>query len=76
MKKIVLIILNAAMLFGVWLFAAIFMSTGDAWWSLYTYNMAELSPFNVQISWRNIFVFGAISFAISFILVKLNSSKK
>lgn len=76
MKNGILIIVNALLLFGIWLFAAFFYTTGDTWWSLYTYNMAELSPFNVEISWRNVFIFAFISFIISFILVKLNSLGK
>ena len=50
MKDIILCLVNAVMLFGVWLFASVFLSTGDEWWSLYTLNMEEISPFNVEIS--------------------------
>ena len=68
MKYIILCLVNAVMLFGVWLFASVFLSTGDEWWSLYTFNMEEISPFNVEISWLNVVTFGFISLAISFFL--------
>lgn len=63
------------MLFGTWLMASIILSTGDEWWSLYTLNMEELSPFNVEISWIKVFIFGFISLVISFFLVKITSEK-
>lgn len=71
----ILCLLIAVMLFGVWLFAAIFLSTGDEWWSAYTINMEEMSPFNVSISWIKVIVFGFIFLAISFFLVKIFSEK-
>ena len=54
MKDIILCLVNAVMLFGVWLFASVFLSTRDEWWSLYTLNMEEISPFNVEISGKNV----------------------
>lgn len=72
MKDKILILVNAIMIFAVWLFASIFLSATDDWWSLYTLNMDELSPFNVEVSWLKIFIFGCISLITSFILVKLN----
>jgi hypothetical protein len=76
MKNIVLCLVNAVMIFGVWLFASVFMSTGDEWWSLYTFNMEEMSPFNVEISWLKVVIFGFITLAISFSLIKITSVKK
>ena len=73
--KIILWLVNAVMLFGVWLFASVFLA-GDEWWSLYTYNMEVISPFNLEISWLNVFIFGFISIAISFFLLKITSVKK
>jgi hypothetical protein len=64
------------MLFGIWLFASVFLSTGDEWWSLYTYNMEEMSPFNVEISWLKVFIFGFISLKISFFLIKITSERR
>lgn len=64
------------MLFGIWLFASVFLSTGDEWWSLYTFNMEKMSPFNVEISWLKVFIFGFISLAISFSLIKITSVKE
>lgn len=64
------------MLFGIWLFASVFISTGDEWWSLYTFNMEIMSPFNLEISWLKVFIFGLISLVISFILIKITSVKK
>ena len=76
LKYIILCLINAAMLFGVWLFASVFLSTGDEWWSLYTFNMEVMSPYNVEISWLKVVIFGFISLAISFFLVKITSVKK
>jgi len=76
MKNIILCIVNASMLFGAWLIASVILSTGDEWWSLYTLNMEELSPFNIEISWGKVFVFGFISLVISFFLVKITSEKE
>ena len=76
LKYIILCLVNAAMLFGVWLFASVFLSTGDEWWSLYTFNMEGMSPYNVEISWLNVFLFGFISLAISYTLIKITSVKK
>lgn len=45
------------MLFGNWLIASVILTTGDEWWSLYTLNMEEISPFNLEISWIKIFIF-------------------
>ncbi|NYF26143.1 hypothetical protein [Sporosarcina sp. JAI121] len=75
MKNTILYLVNAGMLFGTWLMASIILSTGDEWWSLYTLNMEELSPFNVEISWIKVFIFGFISLVISFFLVKITSEK-
>lgn len=72
MKK-VLIFVNAIILFAVWLLASVLLATTDEWWSLYTLNMEELSPYNVEISWLKVFIFGFISFIISFVLVQLTS---
>lgn len=74
MKDKILILANAIMLFAVWLFASVFLSATDEWWSLYTLNMEELSPFNVEVSWLKVFTFGCFSLLTSFILVKLNSN--
>ena len=76
MKNIILCLVNAGMLFGSWLFASVILSTGNEWWSLYTLNMEEISPFNVEISWIKVFIFGFISLVISIILVKIYSEKK
>lgn len=76
MKNISLFLVNAVMLFGIWLFASVFLSTGDEWWSLYTYNMEEMSPFNVEISWLKVFIFGFISLKISFFLIKITSERR
>ena len=76
MKYIILCFVNAVMLFGIWLFASFFLSTGDEWWSLYTTNMEEMSPFNLEISWLKVFIFGFLSLAISFSLIKITSVKK
>ena len=76
LKYIILCLINAATLFGVWLFASVFLSTGDEWWSLYTFNMEVMSPYNVEISWLKVVIFGFISLAISFFLVKITSVKK
>lgn len=73
---IILLLVNAVLLFGVWLFASVFLSTGDEWWSLYTFNMDEISPFNLELSWLNVFIFGFISLAISFFLVKITSIER
>lgn len=67
----ILCLINAIMLFGVCLFASVFLSTGDEWWSLYTLNKEKMSPFNVEISWLKVFIFGFISLVISFFLVKI-----
>lgn len=74
--KIVLWLINATILFGVCLFAAIFLSTGDEWWSMYTFNMDEISPYNLEISWVNVFIFCFLSLALSFLLVKITSINK
>ncbi len=74
--NIILCLVNAVMLFGIWLFASVFLSTGDEWWSLYTFNMEVMSPFNLEISWLNVFIFGFISLAISFSLIKITSMEK
>ncbi len=74
MKK-VLIFVNAIILFAVWLLASVLLATTDEWWSLYTLNMEELSPYNMEISWLKVFIFGFISFIISFVLVQLTSKK-
>lgn len=75
MKDKILTLVNAIMIFAVWLFASIFLSATDDWWSLYTLNMEELSPFNVEVSWLKVFTFGCISLITSFILVKLNPNR-
>ena len=76
MKYIILCLVNAGMLFGIWLFASVFLSTGDEWWSLYTFNMEEMSPFNLEISWLKIFIVGFISLVLSILLVKITSVEK
>lgn len=76
LKNIILCLVNAFMLFGIWLFASVFLSTGDEWWSLYTFNMEEMSPFNVELSWLKVSIFGFISLVISFFLVKITSEKR
>lgn len=77
MQKIILCLVNAGMIFCIWLFVSVFHSTqGDEWWSLYTLNMNEMSPFNVEISWIKVFVFGFLSLVISFFLVMVYSEKK
>jgi len=73
MKVKILITVNAIMIFAVWLFASVFLSATDEWWSLYSLNMEELSPFNVEVSWLKVFTFGFISFITSVILVNLTS---
>lgn len=72
MNDKILILVNAIMIFAVWLFASVFLSATDEWWSIYTLNMEELSPFNVEVSWLKVLAFGCISLLTSFILVKLN----
>ena len=74
--NIILCLVNTVMLFSVWLFASVFLSIGDEWWSLYTFNMEVMSPFNLGISWLNVFIFGFISLSISFSLIKITSVKK
>jgi len=76
MKYIILCLVNAVMLFGIWLFVSVFLSTADEWWSLYTFNIEEMSPFNLEISWLKVFIFGFLSLAISFSLIKITSVKK
>ncbi|WP_155591591.1 hypothetical protein [Lysinibacillus cavernae] len=76
MKDLILCFIKAVMFFCVWLFASVFLSTGDEWWSLYMLNMEEMSPFNVDISWLKAFIFGFISLVISYFLVKICSEKK
>ena len=76
MKNIILCLVNAGILFGLWLFASVFLSTGDEWWSLYTFNMEEMSPYNVEISWLKVFIVGFLSLAISYFLIKITSVKK
>ncbi|WP_438317074.1 hypothetical protein [Sporosarcina sp. FA9] len=73
MKDKILVTVNAIMIFAVWLFASTFLSATDEWWSFYTLNMQELSPFNVEVSWLKVFAFGFISLITSFILVRLTS---
>lgn len=72
----ILCLIIAVMLFGIWLFASVFISIGDEWWSAYTINMEEMSPFNVTISWIKVFISGFIFSVISFFLVKIFSDKK
>ena len=76
MKNIILCLVNAGILFGLWLFASVFLSTGDEWWSLYTFNMEEMSPYNLEISWLKVLIVGFLSIAISYILIKITSVKK
>jgi len=66
LKDKIICLINAVMLFGVWLFASVFVSTGDEWWSLYTINMEKISPWNVEISWIKVCIFAFISLVIAF----------
>lgn len=74
MKKI-LILVNAFILLAVWLVASVLLSATDEWWSLYTLNMEELSPFNVEISWLKVLIFAFVSLVMSFVLVQLTSNR-
>ncbi|AMQ05278.1 hypothetical protein [Sporosarcina psychrophila] len=74
--KLILCLVNAGMLFGALLIPSLILSSGHEWWSVYTFNMEEISPFNVEISWLKVFIFGFISLVISFFLVKITSEKK
>ncbi|WOV88377.1 hypothetical protein QWT69_04430 [Sporosarcina oncorhynchi] len=76
MQKKVLYVVNALVLFGVWVFASVFLSTGDEWWSMYTFNMKEMSPFNVELSWVKIVVTAFLSMLVAIALVKVTSTKK
>ena len=76
MQKKVLYVVNALVLFGVWVFASVFLSTGDEWWSRYILNMKELSPFNVEISWVKIVTTVFLSMLVAIALVNVTSTKK
>ena len=64
MKYLILCLVIASMLVGVWLFASVFLSTGDEWWSLYTFNMEDMSPYNLEIAWLKVLIVGVISLVI------------
>lgn len=76
LRDIILCLVNAVMIFGILLFVSIFLSSGDECWSLYSFNMEEMSPFNIEISWIKVFIMGFISLVISFFLIRMTSEKK